>query len=270
MNKKDVSEARLQLHQAAQLLAAAGISFLDRKEDDSHTNMLWDSDLQALSGHGFGRGNKFRLALNFPQLKYLFLINDVFSEFELDGKTQNDAVAWFQNIIEEQGIDSSRFSMDRHYQIPMTGQAHGEKYKLFDDQVFKMLSEQFTIAHKLLSELNQKNKNVSAVRCWPHHFDLAMLITVEENENPEKMKSVGLGLSPGDETYDQPYYYVSPWPYPPPNRLIDNDLPNDAFWHSKGFTSAILLAESYLTFKNIEDGILRFLNTAVELSKKMI
>ena len=56
--------------------------------------------------------------------------------------------------------------------------------------------------------------------------------------NAESARAVGVGLSPGDTSYGQPYFYVNPWP-----RLDANDLPGlpgPGHWHSEGFVGAIL------------------------------
>jgi hypothetical protein len=76
------------------------------------------------------------------------------------------------------------------------------------------------------------------VRGWPHHFDLAALHVLDPEKDPEEARSVGAGLSPGDESYAEPYFYVSPWPAPEPAALPA--LPGGAHWHTDGFTSAVL------------------------------
>src|SRR6267142_868339 len=40
--------------------------------------------------------------------------------------------------------------------------------------------------------------------CGPHHFDLAMLVRLDAGAS-ESARSVGVGVSPGDEFYAQPY-----------------------------------------------------------------
>jgi len=270
INKKDLSRVRLQLHQAVQLISASGISFLEKEDDDSHTNMQWLEEQQALASHHFGPHKRFRLALNLAQLTYLFFDKDRISEFALDGKTEDEAIEWFLSHLNKEGMDTTTFTMDKHYSIPENKQARGEPYKLFDDGMFRLMAEQFAMAAKLLSRIESKQNDTSPVRCWPHHFDLAFLVTLEANQDPQKMKSVGLGLSPGDGSYDQPYYYVSPWPYPDKSNLHDDALPGEAFWHISGFTSAILKAESYLSYSDMEGELYTFLDQALGVSSKLI
>ena len=49
-----------------------------------------------------------------------------------------------------------------------------------------------------------------ALRCWPHHFDLAMLVPLDAGGG-EAARSVGIGVSPGDAHLPEPYAYVGPW-----------------------------------------------------------
>jgi hypothetical protein len=109
----------------------------------------------------------------------------------------------------------------------------------------------------------RKNKfQVSSVRCWPHHFDLATLITVTAaKETAESIRSVGVGLSPGDEHYGEPYFYVTPWPYPDPKKLPP--LPEIGRWHTKNFTAAVLPAHQILAAAGRQTETEQFLAEAV-------
>lgn len=268
IRKTELSQVRKQLHQAVQLLAACGISFLEKRADDSHTNMAWKSEISGFVSSAFGPENNLSLALNCAGLKYLFSAGDKITEFALAGMTENKAVEWLKKILTVNGMDISRFTTDKHYEIPAVPQAAGAPYDMFSETVFEEMAGYFEQAGKLLSRIAVGQDNVSPVRCWPHHFDLAMLITLEAHENPEKMKSVGLGLSPGDASYDQPYFYVSPWPYPEKSMLKNNELPAAGFWHIEGFTSAILLAEDYCGYEDAL--ILDFLVAALDINRQLI
>jgi len=269
-DKQQLKEARLQLHQAAQLLAALGISYLDRKADDSHTNMAWNTSIQALQGYTFGPQKKLSLALNFPDLEYRFYDNEHVEIFSLDGKKDADALIWLKQLLDRKGLNVTAFTNKKHYEIPETDQSRGEAYNLFVPGAFKSMADQFDMAQNVLTSITQKNEDTSSIRCWPHHFDLAMLITLEKNDDPQLMKSVGIGLSPGDDSYDQPYYYVSPWPYPDKSLLNNNALPANGFWHTTGFISAILLAPSLDKSTAEEKDIVNFLETAIQICKRII
>src|ERR1041384_4350124 len=59
---RQLVDARLQLHHAAQLVAGLGISYLPRRDDDSHTNLEWLPAFNALASNPVG-ASAFRLAI---------------------------------------------------------------------------------------------------------------------------------------------------------------------------------------------------------------
>ena len=63
---KRLLQARGQLHQAVQLLTAAGISFVEHRPDDSHTSLLWDSQSNMFLSQTFGPDHNFQIGLS-PQ-----------------------------------------------------------------------------------------------------------------------------------------------------------------------------------------------------------
>ena len=268
---KKLKLARLQLHQAAQMLAATGISFVDKQADDSHTNMEWIEELSAFESSQFGSHQQLRLAINFEQFKIILLDEDHdFSELSLHGKTEAQIIAWYHNALKSSNFDPSSFTMKRHYEIPETPQASGAIFDLFDPVPFLEHSNHFANANLLLNNIATQTSGSSDVRCWPHHFDLGMLITLEENDDPEKMKSVGVGFSPGDDNYDEPYYYVSPWPYPDLNLLRNDDLSGEGKWHTSGFVSAILTVSDFKDANNQQKYVEDFLSGAIAISKTII
>ena len=90
----------------------------------------------------------------------------------------------------------------------------------------------------LLKPLVERKSNATPVRCWPHHFDLATLITLDA----EAGKTIGVGLSPGDGYYDEPYFYVTPWPYPDTGTISLPQLPGGGKWHTHEWVGAVLTA----------------------------
>ncbi len=266
-----LKEVRLQLHQASQMIAATGISFVDKKPDDSHTNMEWNNTLNAFLSAPFGSHNQLRLAINFEKFKIVLLDEDHdFLELKLHGKTEKKIVSWYLNALKSSNFDPSGFTLKRHYEIPLTKQAGGAAFDFFDPSLFADFAHHFANADLALKKCANQNPGSSDVRCWPHHFDLGMLITIEANENLEKMKSVGVGFSPGDYNYNEPYYYVSPWPYPDFSSLNNDDLPGGGKWHTEGFVSAILTATNFQKTDDQQEAVEEFLSKAIHLSKSLI
>src|SRR5438270_12053367 len=68
-------DARLQLHHAAQLVAGLGISYLPKRDDDSHTNLEWLPAFSALASNPVGV-DEFRLAIRPRNLNLIALVGD--------------------------------------------------------------------------------------------------------------------------------------------------------------------------------------------------
>ena len=61
---------------------------------------------------------------------------------------------------------------------------------------------------------------------------------------PDEGRSIGIGMTPGDDSYSEPYLYVSPWPYPEPSELPK--LPPPAGWHTVEWVGAVMTAEDLI------------------------
>src|SRR5262249_51944288 len=72
------------------------------------------------------------------------------------------------------------------------------------------------------------------IRIWPHHFDLGSIIYLDAATDG---RQIGLGLSPGDKYYAEPYFYVTPSPTPKDARSAE--LPSGT-WRREGWTGAVL------------------------------
>ena len=73
---------------------------------------------------------------------------------------------------------------------------------------------------------------MSEARIWPHHFDIGALITL----SADGQQSIGLGMTPGDTHFDQPYFYCSPYPAPEAGTTLP--ILAAGKWTTDGFASA--------------------------------
>ncbi len=233
-------EARLELHYAAQLVAALGATFLPPEPDDSHPNLRWDTEHRALLGRRFHNlcgalvPEKFRLELRNPN-------DTVPVHLSLTGFTLDEALAWLRSEIVRSGAPVSVEPLALPgYDLPDHPLAAGAGFVAADEAVGEEMARWFGNAEALLLDLQPTVGDTTPIRCWPHHFDLAFLRVLETDTQGELAKTVGCGLSPGDETYPDPYFYVSPWPYPSADALPKLD---SGRWHTEGFVAAILPAE---------------------------
>lgn len=245
-----LQEARLQAHYAVQWLARAAQAFIAAKPDDGHINLGWEEELGGFATHKF-QGVRLGLKL-FPLT--LVTLEGKGSEqgraLHLDGHKDMDVRTWFAETANSLGLDPRGLEKSLSYKIPPHRIATGSPYNLTGlDAGMRELAAWYSNAGKSLSRLadaaRQKKLEVVDARCWPHHFDLASRIMLEEARGTiESARSIGVGMSPGDLDYAEPYFYVSPSPAPPPAKLPP--LAEPARWHTKGFTAAILPAQRIL------------------------
>lgn len=266
--------ARLTAHYAAQVLATFGQHFVGAEPDDSHRAMGWDDDSGTLVSAGSHRSSGSRLLLATASLTLRLVqpgkTDDV--TFELEGRTLGEAISWLKGQLRPDGeaLDMPDYDLPDH---PL---AAGAVFPA-PGPALRQLEGWFTHAYRALAELTTRRAVGSPIRIWPHHFDCAALIPVPSPPGGEGASAdrsaegqgeigddpaIGLGLSPGDQSYAQPYWYVSPWPYPDPSALPPL---RTGRWHTEGWVGAILTGEALLARAAPgEEGVVAndFLNTA--------
>lgn len=237
----ELSSARVQLHWAAQLLSAPGVSLLPAAEDYSHTNLAWDRELDVLSGRNVG-SVPLRAALVFEGLELAVLDSErERSSMRLAGHTVQQGLSW---LARELACDDTVLALPVH-DMPSHPVGEGGVFSDAGAQARSELAAWFANAFSLILEVAADEATASPVRCWPHHFDVASLITLDAGVGAEEARSIGVGFSPGDGSYDQPYFYVTPWPYPDATNLPS--LAGGMDWHTSGWTGAVLTAERLLS-----------------------
>jgi hypothetical protein len=239
-----LAEARLQTHHAAQTVSAIGATYLEPAPDDSHPNLGWDEAQHALVGRSIP-GSELRAALRVEDLTLLLLDGDAPLEtLPLPGQSLTDAYAAFQEALEAHGAPPPNGKLTPPgYDIPGHAVADGAPFSLEEPAAFQELAHWFANGTRALTELATDRAEGAVVRCWPHHFDLGGLFVVSTGPDGQLTSSVGFGLSPGDESYAEPYAYVSPWPAPAREALPARD---GLRWHTEGFTSAVLTGSQLL------------------------
>jgi len=265
-------DARLQLHHAAQIVASAGVTFLSPEPDDSHPNLGWDEPLGALMGHSLP-GADAKVGLRVADLS-LLLVNkcgEVSDDFTLDGRRLDDGYAWLAGATASAGAELPSAGITRAaYEIPNHPTGSGEAFSCKSQEDFAELARWFANGHHALVELAARVPGASDVRCWPHHFDLGSLAVLATGPDGTLAKSIGLGLSPGDDGYAEPYWYVSPWPYPEPNVLPS--LASGGHWHTEGYTSAVLTGSDLAEGSPEKQGdrLHAFLDAAVDVCRRIL
>lgn len=243
----DLAPLRAIAHQALQAPSLGARANLAEQPDDSHANFGWSAAHDALTTHPLATSDgPLQLGVRLAPLSLITVRSDaVAAQYALDGRSTGDALDWVDARLKESGLTPAR-STTAPFQLPDDAAV----IQAFDvagrAPALKTLSAWISEAHAALEqfagELSDVSPGPSPVRLWPHHFDIATYVSLEEGD-PETARGVGVGLAPGDGAYDQPYFYVNPWPHPAGAAPTP---PAPGRWHTDGFVGAIATAEAIL------------------------
>jgi hypothetical protein len=261
-----LTDCRLQLHYAAQFGAAAGISFLAHRPDESHTNLEWVASLAGLFSRVIPTGRPFRIGARPSKFALLIVTEDnqPIAEYKLHGRTITDATEWIRSQIKSLGADPTRYTLRRDYEIPAHQVAIGESFDASAPTLFEELSKWFSNAAALFGSLVRKTLGASEVRCWPQHFDLATLIKVAPG------RTIGMGLEPGDDFYDEPYFYLNMSPQPAASRAQSRPLWGDGTWHTNEWVGPVLPGSRFGAASAQERQVREFLDSATAACRALV
>lgn len=257
-----LTDARLQLHHAAQLVASFGIAFVEHRADDSHTSMEWLPALDALASNPAG-ADRARLAVRPRDLTLLLLADGSAPRtFALHAKSVADAAEWVRRNVAADGLPADAYTLEKNYTIPPHHVGSGRMFDARAVADLAQLDHWFSNAAMLLEELVATTPNASPARCWPHHFDIATLLEIAPG------KTVGAGLEPGDQYYGEPYWYCNL--YPAPKAGVDlPPLDGGGIWHTREWTGAVLPASRMLAATQAEQ-CARFVQSAMDACRVLL
>ena len=266
VDRSQLNEARLQAHYAVQWLARAARAFVSPRPDDSHTNLSW---IDAFDGFTTQRlKDDLGLGLRIADLTLVLMGDGTVrgQSYPLNERSDMNARNWLGEQLGAKGLDASTLDAPPPYKIPTHAIANGAAYDATRPaHALAELAAWFSNAHHSLEGIRRqvigRKLAASPVRCWPHHFDIATLISLDERK-AKKVRTVNVGLSPGDEHYDEPYFYVSPYPYPDAATLPP--LSKLGHWHTREFTAAIAPSSRIVQAKDQKVETEAFLLNAIE------
>lgn len=103
------------------------------------------------------------------------------------------------------------------------------------------------------------------VQLWPHHFDLAMLWFsgrqvpgVDPHNREYADEQMNFGFSTGDESIPDGYFYITA--YPLPEGFVGSMLSEGAYWHTAGFTGAMMPYAELVGVDNPQQKLRNFLH----------
>jgi hypothetical protein len=261
-----LTDSRLQFHHAAQFGAAAGISFLPHVPDDSHSNLEWVPAHGALFSRAIPAQTAFRVGVRPMNLAVLIATreNQLLAEYRLHGRTIIETRDWIRSQIKLLGGDGSRYTLTRDYEIPRHDVTYGEAFDASDSSHFEELAKWFANGTGLLSSVTRSALAASELRCWPRDFDIATLIQVVPG------RTIGVGLEPGDDYYDEPYFYVSMHPQSAASRTRSRPLWGSGTWHTHDWVGAVLPGSRLGAASSQERQIREFLDSAISACRTLL
>ncbi len=235
----DLLDARLQMHWAVQPLAAVGHMLIPFVDDWSHTSMDWLVAQGLFTSQPLSDGRRLALDPARMTLHVLAAGGQAGVALALHGRTLAAAMAWAaERLAPGRTLARPDYDMPEH---PVGTGARfecGEAGSQDGTDPFAELGRWYAGAAHLLTPAAARPE-ASPLRCWPHHFDLATLLRFDPpGADPESARTVGLGLSPGDETFPEPYFYALPWP-PPAGKPLP-PLAGGGRWETEAWLGGVL------------------------------
>jgi len=262
-------EARLLAHYALQWLARSARAYIPPQPDDGHTSMQWDYILSGFRTQQFNNGMRVSLQISNLTLILHDKNNGAAGGFPLNGQDDLRVRHWLGEQLGDRDLDPSLLDAPSPYDMPAYLIGQGETYKAAGlEDALGELATWFANADVVLRDIRRQmisnQRSAGPVCCWPHHFDIATLATlpIPGAENG----FIGAGLSPGDEYYEEPYFYISLSPEP-------KSLPNLSplgHWHTHEFTAAIMPAHKILATKEQEMDTKSFLGNTLTLALQLL
>jgi hypothetical protein len=270
IDPQSLTETRIQLHYAIQFMAAVGNFLIEPQPDYSHASLTWNSELKVFVSSLVTAERSFHVALEPISLTSLVLDaqGNQLAEFLLPQKTLNDGMNWLKQTIEPLGADLAKLNFVTYPDdFPDSPLARGATFNGSDEAKRQELTAYFANTNSILQAVSASTEGASSVHIWPHHFDIAILISLPNTKKDEAV-SIGVGMSPGDGSYDRPYWYVTPWPYPDPTSLTQ--LASGGTWHTEGWIGAILTASQLSQGEEQQVQVEAFLDSAIEASLELL
>ena len=263
--KSDLSQARMQMHHAAQIPAIIARAYLGPHEEDVHANLGWASEIHALISHPIpGPSGGTFIALQFNQPGILIAEESFSTQISLEGNTWNTLFNQVVDTLAGRGFDKDKISLDQPYKNDLPDFTTYEKeFDVSNLEAIQILGSYFGNTQSLLADVLSDSPEASEIRCWPHHFDIASLLDLGEG------KSIGVGTSPGDGSSALPYIYVNMWPYPDTESTKLPELSHGK-WNTAGWVGTLLNANEFAGHADQKDIIESFIRDSIAAARQLL
>jgi len=221
-----------QIHIAAQYLAAAGISFLEKRDDDSHTNLGFNIEKGTLETHLLSAQGDL-LSFNYKNFSLEWESLDGIRSFPLDGKTHPEVLQWIEKRANEYLGKTYQYNL--HYDLPYSI-SDTYRFLLSNAEELNYLCNLRTRVVHVLERVIEDRQLKSPIRVWPHHFDSGGFSALHEGSDI----AIGFGMAIPDAISNDHYYYIGAYQGHDPISPKDFKRLTHGNWMDEGFVGAIL------------------------------
>ena len=119
IDRRRLSEARLQAHYAVQWLGRAARAYVPPQPDDEHTNLGWDGALDGFTTHPLKDGAW--LSLKITDLTLALHVGEGRTQvqsFSLDSRSDAQARQWLSEQLGARGLDAHALDAPSPYDMP--------------------------------------------------------------------------------------------------------------------------------------------------------
>jgi len=258
--------ARLQMHWAAQVVASIGYSYVEALPDWSHLSLEWiDGRFVTHQATEFGFCASLEptsLTLGFYDIEGRLL-----DEQPLNGYSIEEAYGWLAGAIRSHTKNKASDLVRPDHDMPEHGISGGDNFEISFDE-FDALASWYHNAAMTFDQMSDVHEDAGEVLCWPHHFDIATLIRLDPESDDESGRSIGVGMSPGDTSYPDPYWYVMPWPRPESATLLPSLEVGS--WHTEGWSGAVLTSAETLAADNQQAVVSEFFEGGISACRQFL
>jgi len=224
---KQYNDTDRRLHLLCQIIAKANRTFVPAKEDDSHTNLYFDSLGDRITGRWIEVNNDkllFTITLSNLSVEVLNNSQQPVASYVTVGKMISEVEMEIEKDLPSWGLNKSGFREDLHFEIPEYSFV-SEPVSSLDLEAIMEWKQFRLLANEACALLLGYAQSQVEIRIWPHHFDTGIYTDIKPNIG------LGLGLAMEDEIVGAPYFYMSGYPK---NGTIDYvALPEGSGWEWK-------------------------------------
>jgi len=185
------------VHLIVQYLAAASIRFITPREDDSHTNLIFNPELNSLETQALNaNGDVLRFSYEHFALQWN---NDPF--YSIQNVSHFTILNWLEQQVAIRDFNT-HFTYTFHYDLPYSVEANTQ-FLIDNESQLMQMAQWRTLADSSLRAVAKTHHLHEEPRIWPHHFDTGLFAPLTET------LSIGIGLAIPDTISTHYYFYAS-------------------------------------------------------------